>query len=156
MVPVICKNKSIEWELNTYRYILPEDIEIEQPKNKVKNFDLSYSNYIYEHSNYQKFTSINYLKDRIEKGVAVGLFEDGKLIGWGLTHDDGALGFLHMISEYRGNGYAKDIVKKLIKERRKINQPVFANTELQNKKAKCLLTNLGFELDREISWIKVV
>lgn len=122
MVSVVTNNKDIDWKLKTYRYILPDNIDIETQTKLVKYLDKTYSNYIYEHSNYQEFTSIDYIKDRINKGISLGLFVRGKLVAWGLTHDDGALGFLHVITEYRGNGYGKEIVKYLIKDKRQIEK----------------------------------
>lgn len=156
MVSVVTKDRNIDWKIDTYRYILPEAIEIKPQTRKVKELNKTYADYIYNHSHYQKFTSIDYIRDRIDKDVAVGLFEDNKLVAWGLTHDDGALGFLHVIPEYRGNGYGKEIVRNLIKKKREIGKPVFANVEPQNNKPKKLLDSLGFEFDEEISWVKVV
>lgn len=156
MVPIVTKGKEADWKLTTYRYIFPYDIQVKPQSQKVKELDISYANYIYNHSNYQKFTSTEYIKDRINKDAAVGLFDKGKLTAWGLTHDDGALGFLHVLSEYRGNGYGKEIVKTLINKKRELEKPVFANVEPQNIQAKRLLTDLGFVVDEEIRWVKII
>jgi len=156
MVPIIISDRKVDWELNTYRYILPKHIEIDSLDYSIRELDTSYAKYIYDNSNYQDFTSVDYIKERIRKGVSAGIFEDGELAGWGLTHDDGALGFLHVVSKFRGKGYGENIVKSLIEKKRELERPVFANVELQNIKAKKLLTGLGFSFDREISWVKLI
>ena len=156
MIPIVTKDKQTDWELNAYRYILPKHEKINSLSYSIKALNKSHAEYIYNNLNYQAFTSVDYIKERIENGISAGIFENGELISWGLTHDDGALGFLHVISEFRGKGYGKNIVKALIKKKRELNQPVFANVEAQNIKSKNLLTTLGFSLDREISWIKVI
>lgn len=155
MIPIVTKDKQIDWELNTYQYILPKHEKINSLSYSIKELDVSYAEYIYNNLNYQALTSVDYIKERIKNGISAGIFENSKLAAWGLTHDDGALGFLHVISEFRGKGYGKNIVKALIKKKRELEQPVFANIEPQNIKSKKLFTTLGFSLDKEISWVKV-
>ncbi|GAB6098140.1 hypothetical protein JCM16358_00190 [Halanaerocella petrolearia] len=156
MIPIVTRDKQIDWELNTYRYILPKHEKINSLSYSIKELNTTHAEYIYNNLNYQALTSVDYIKERIENGISAGIFENGELAAWGLTHDDGALGFLNVIPEFRGKGYGKNIVKSLIKKKRKLDQPVFANIEPQNIKSKNLFTTLGFSLDREISWVKVI
>lgn len=155
MIPIITKDKKIDWKLSTYRFILPKNVKIDSLDYSVRKLSISDADYIYDNSSYKEFTSVDYINERIKKGVSVGISKNNELVGWGLTHDDGALGFLHVIPEFRGKGYGKNIVKALIKKKRKLGGSVFLNVEAQNIKAKSLYTNLGFLLDREISWVKV-
>jgi len=37
----------------------------------------------------------------LEKDISAGIILDEKLVALGFTHDDGALGFLHFLPEYR-------------------------------------------------------
>jgi len=71
------------------------------------------------------------------------------------THDDGAIGFIHVRDDFRKKGFAKLIMRKFIKEKRKDNKKVFLNVELDNLKAKKLFFSLDFEFDRITSWIKL-
>lgn len=155
MIPIITKDKEIDWKLSTYRFILPKNVKIDSLDYPVRKLSISDANYIYDNSTYKEFTSVDYINERIKKGVSVGISKNNELVGWGLTHDDGALGFLHVIPKFRGKGYGKNIVKALIKKKRELGKSVFLNVEAQNIKAKSLYTNLGFLLDREISWVKV-
>lgn len=155
MKPIISKDSEVEWELTTSRYVLPENHEIEPSTRKTCALDTSFVDYIFSHSDYQAFTSKEYIKDRMERGVSAGIIEGNALVAWGLTHDDGALGFLHVLPEFRGKGFGKAITSSLIDKRRKEDKPVFLNIEPNNLNSKNLVTKMGFAFDRNISWVKL-
>ena len=46
---------------------------------------------------YKDMLSVGYLNERIEKSVSAGIYNDGKLVAWALTHDDGSLGSMHVL-----------------------------------------------------------
>lgn len=156
MIPIITKEQEIDWKLTTYRYFLPTGEDIQSASESAVELGSSFAEYIYNNSDYKDYTSPEYIKNRIKEDVAVGIFVDNKLVGWGLTHDDGALGFLHVLPEYRRRGYGVEIVKKLIEEKRKLDKPVFCNIEPENDKSRNLVDKLGFVVDRKISWVKLI
>ncbi|MEK6851251.1 MAG: GNAT family N-acetyltransferase [Candidatus Thermoplasmatota archaeon] len=53
----------------------------------------------------------NYVRSRIESGPTAGVYVDGDLVAWDLTHletdDVIMMGFLHVLDAHRGKGYAK-------------------------------------------------
>lgn len=55
----------------------------------------------------------DYVRARIEGGPTAGIYVDGELVAWDLTHvetDQAAiLGFLHVRRPYRGRGFAKTV-----------------------------------------------
>ena len=155
MVPLIQKHGKAEWIMTTNRYILNENSEIDSPTEKITSLDISHTNYIYENSEYQKYTSPEYIKDRLTKDISAGIWLDNKLVAWGFTHDDGAIGFLHVLSNFRKKGYAIDIIKYLIIERRKMGKAVFVNIVPDNIPAINLVGKLGFSFDRKTSWLKL-
>ena len=155
MKEIIVNEYGLDWELTTDRFIFPATTKIEQPVRQVNPLKKSAAHYIYQNSDYQQFTSIAYINQRIATGLSAGIIEEDKLVAWGLTHDDNALGFLHVLPEYRGLGYAHDISRYLIQAKRKNNQPVFVNVEPTNLKSKSLSQKIGFVFDRKISWLKI-
>ena len=155
MKPILCEGYDLEWELTTFRYILPSAYHIESSNRPINSLDFNSIEYIFHYSDYKSFTSVDYIKERIEKGISAGIMEDGKLVAWGLTHDDDSLGFLHVLPEYREKGYGMEISKALINQKRSKNQPIFLNVEPQNEKSINLVKKFGFEVDRKISWIKL-
>ncbi len=63
----------------------------------------------------------------MSKDISAGIVVDENLVAWGFTHDDGALGFLHVLKDFRKRGYGLDILLALIQERKKDNKSVFGN-----------------------------
>lgn len=155
MEPVIIKNAEVEWSLSTIRYVLPDNQEVDPPDKKTITLDKAAVNYIYNHSDYRKFTSKEYIKERIERGISAGLMEGGQLVAWALSHDDNSLGFLHVLPEFRRKGYGKEISKAMILQKRKENKPVFVNIEPANINSINLVNSMGFVPDRKISWLKL-
>jgi len=171
MIPVVSQNREIEWELKTERLILPEKTEVNSSLQKntevseknieaeatvivreLKNKD---ADFIFKHSHYQDFTSKAYIRERIEVDCSAGVIVKGELAAWGLTHDDGAVGFIHVRETFRKRGFARMIMESLIRDKRENNKDVFLNVEPDNFKAKKLFYSLDFEFDRVISWIKL-
>jgi len=170
MLPVISQKREIEWELKTERLILAENAavkaELEHNKRienersiesefKIRDLEAKDADFIFAHSHYQDFTSKAYIRERIAADCSAGIIINGELAAWGLTHDDGALGFIHVREAFRKRGFARLIMQKLISDKRKDRKDIFLNVEPDNFKAKKLFSSLGFEFDRMISWIKL-
>jgi 8-oxo-dGTP diphosphatase len=101
MIPIITEKRKAEWILSTMRYYLPEDVEI--PENKIKVIPLTtdHIGFIISKSNYKQFLTPAYVEHRITKSISAAIMKKDKLVAWGLTHDDGALGSLHVLDEYK-------------------------------------------------------
>jgi ribosomal protein S18 acetylase RimI-like enzyme len=155
MLPVLTHTRKIEWKLSTHRYYLPDSKTVEHPDYISKPLDASMASYIFERSAYKDFTSEDYIKERIEKDVSAGVWIDGELVGWGLTHDDTSLGFLNVIPAYRGQGLGESILRYLVILKRQKNKPVFVNIEPHNHQSINLVKKLGLTFDREVSWVKL-
>ncbi len=156
MLPVLTHNRKIEWKLSTHRYYLPEDRALEPPDFLFKPLEPNMAAYVYSHSTYRDFTSEGYIRERLAKDVSAGVWVNGELVGWGLTHDDASLGFLHVIPQYRGKGLGESILRCLVVEKQLRKKPVFVNIEPHNHQSINLVKKLGFLFDREVSWIKLV
>lgn len=156
IIPVIKKYGNIDWQMDTKRFILPSHIEIKKPVSKLSKIDIKYASFIHENSDYKAYTSIEYIKERLDNDISLGIFEKNNLIAWGFTHDDGALGFLHVLNDRREKGYGLDIVLGLTELKKKDNKPVFVNIVPENKKAIQLVSKIGFVFDRNVSWLKLI
>lgn len=154
MIPIINEKKKFEWTLSTIRLYLPDDIEVAE--NRYKTFPISteHIGFIISQSNYKQFLTPRYLKERITKSISACIYDNEKIVAWGLTHDDGALGSLNVLDKYRGKKYGTEIVLSLIHQCRALGKIPFAQIEETNEKAIKLVTKLGFVKDRRVSWIK--
>jgi len=155
MIPIITEKRNAEWILTTMRYYLPDDIEIPENKSGVIQLTTDHIGFIISQSNYKQFLTPTYVEERISKSISAAIFKKDKLVAWGLTHDDGALGALHVLDEYRKKGYGKEILISLIHQNRKIGKISFAKIEEKNVKATNLIEQLGFIKDRKVSWVKL-
>ncbi len=155
MIPLIRKHGEIDWKMSTERYILNDKLLKNAPRSEVIPIDESYAAYIYQHSDYKDFTSTEYIEDRLARDISAGIIVDNKLIAWGFTHDDGALGFLHVLPEHRKKGYGMDIVQSLIRMRQDENKSVFCNIVPENTASIYLVNKLNFVFDRLVYWVKM-
>lgn len=155
MLPILTHIKKIEWKLSTHRYYLTPERIVDPPEMISRRLDPSMSSYIFENSAYKDFTSEYYIQERLKLDVSAGIWIDGKLVGWGLTHDDTSLGFLNVLPEYRGKGLGESILRALIIEKRSQKDNIFVNIEPHNHQSINLIKKLGFSFDREVSWLKL-
>ena len=155
MIPIITEKRKAEWILSTVRYYLPEEVEV--PENKIELIPLTtdHIGFIISQSNYKQFLTPAYVEERISKSISAAIFKKDKLVAWGLTHDDGALGSLHVLDAYRKKGYGKEILISLIHQNRKLDKMSFAQIEERNINAARLVESLGFKKDRRVSWVKL-
>ena len=155
MIPIITEKRKAEWILTTMRYYLPDNVEVPENKKEVIPLTTDHIGFIISQSNYKQFLTPAYVEERISKSISAAIIKKDKLVAWGLTHDDGALGSLHVLDEYRKKGYGKEILISLIQQNKKLGKISFAQIEEKNLKTRNLVEQLGFVKDRRVSWIKL-
>ena len=155
MILIITEKRKTEWILSTMRYYLPQDVKVPENKIEVISLTTDHIGFIISQSNYKQFLTPAYVEERITKSISAAIMKKDKVVAWGLTHDDGALGSLHVMDEFRKKGYGKEILISLIHQNRKLGKTSFAQIEEKNVKATNLAVQLGFLKDRRVSWIKL-
>ncbi len=155
MMPILTEEKEIIWDLKTLQFYLPDDIEI--LPNKYKNVKLTKEDapVVFNNSTYQEYISEEYVKEQIQKGISAGIYEDNKLVSWAITQDDGAIGFLHTLKDYRKKGYAKSVTISIIEKLRNTGKLPFAYVEETNKESINILLKLGFKQNKSVHWFQV-
>jgi len=154
MLPYIAKGKEIRSRLTSMKLVYDDINPLPSIKCDVENLSDSDASYIYENSKYKEYISIDYIEDRITKGNGLGIYENDRLVAWALTHDDGAIGFLNVLEEYRGRGYATKVTVAMIKRLLEIGEVPYVHIEEENEKSMNLALKTGFRKDRRIHWIK--
>ena len=155
MIPLILSHGTEDWIITTNRFILDESIFTDLPKLDIVKIDKSYAKFMYNNSDYKDYISVEYIEDRLSKDISAGILVNNILVAWGFTHDDGALGFLHVLEDFRNKGYRIDIILGLIQMRKKAKKPIFGNIVPDNIASTNIVTKLGFKLDCKTSWIKL-
>lgn len=155
MLPDLAAGHEILMRLTCLKLYLPDQTAIPPPALKeIAPLNTEDAQYIYENAKYQAYTDIAYIADRIERGPALGLRREGRLIAWLLTHDDGAMGFLHVLEDHRGRGLGRELTLAMIREIRALGQLPFMQIEEENAASLGLARKLGFVTDRRVSWLQ--
>ncbi len=156
MVPSIIRGRKIGWLLSMVKFILPEDVACPQPSRfHIGPLSASDAEGIYEASIYKAFTSPEYIRDRIERGVSAGIHEAGKLVAWIMTHDDCSIGVMHVLDDHRGRGYAHELTVYLVNELRRRGRIPFVHIEERNEQALSVVRGIGFVKGGKISWFEL-
>lgn len=154
MIPILIEDRALKWDLATYRFYLPADIFVPQAEHLTAPLSAADAHTIYDNSEYREFLSIDYILDRIRRGVHCGIRVDDRLVAWGMTQDDGAIGFIHVLESHRRKGCAYSISLALIDAVRKAGRLPFECIEEENASSIKLATKLGFKRDRKIHWFE--
>lgn len=155
MLDILLKERSLEWQLSCMKLYFPYDIVLPKNRYVIDQLVVEEAQYIYDNYDYKSYTTVDYIKDRIKKSVALGIHKDNKLIAFVMTHDDGAIGFLHVLPAYRRMGYAQELTIAAITRLRKAGQIPYVHIEEANEKSMYLAKKIGFISDRRIHWVKV-
>lgn len=144
-----------EWIMSTERYILHHSTLEFRTDDAIVPLVPEEALYIFEHSVYQQYTSIEYIRQQLSSDISACIRVQGLPVAWAFSHDDGSLGFLHVLPEHRGKGYGTRIVEALIHQRLSRQQAVFCNIVPGNTAPLKIVRSLGFESDRGVSWLKL-
>lgn len=151
----VMKRFTCQWVLSCQRLYLPSKVTLPQIKLSLSSLMPSDAEHIYSNSNFKAYTSVNYIVEQILKGPSSAYRVDGKLVGWVLTHDDTAIGLLHVLDSFRRKGIAKAIVIDLINKIRALGLTPFTYVQLSNNASMGLMESLGFVSDRPIHWVRI-
>lgn len=150
-------NYVIEWTLKCKKLIYSKKsiVKGKEVSKIISNLECKDTKYIQKMSTYGDYTDIKYIEDRIDKGIAIGIRIDNNLVAWLLTHDDGALGFMHVLKPFRNRGYARLLTEEAIKRMIKRGDLPFVHIEETNTKSLNLAMKQGFEYYGDVYWINI-
>mgnify|MGYP005836878225 CR=1 FL=1 len=155
MLSDIIKDREIRSKLSSMKLIYEGTSALPPVRFAAVSLSDTDAAYIYERSKYKEYTSIAYIADRIKNGTGLGIFEKGMPVAWAITHDDGAIGFLNVLEEYRGKGYGHDVTVAMVSRLLREGEVPFVHIEEENKKSMNLAMKVGFKQDRRTHWIKL-
>lgn len=182
MLPRLTEGRHELWRLSCLKLYLPDDVnDSDSVNDRNNNYDNGRDNthndginnssdgvtgtlteltpadaaYIYANYDYVAYTTEAFIAECINKGPSFGIREDGKLVAWIMTQDDGAMGFLTVLPSYRRRGYGDLITSALIKELRASGKIPFVHIEEQNLKSMNLARKAGFIPDRHVHWFEL-
>ena len=155
MVPIIAKERKIIWDIPVLKFYLPNDKSLPLVKYTTSHLSIEDSQTIYNNYYLKEYVSKKYIIERIQKGISAGIYEDNKLVSWGITQDDGAIGFLHTLDNYRRKGYGINVVLSMIYKILEKGELPFAYIEPTNKNSVNLFLKLGFKENKKVHWFQI-
>ena len=147
------EKNEITWILSAQKLYFPAEIILPELKIIPEPLLISDSRFIYENSSYKEYISVEYVKERIMNGFSAGIYVDNKLAAWGITQDDGAIGFLNVLPQYQRKGFAKAVTIFLIQKIRQTREIPFVHIEKDNIKSLSLAKSLGFVEYGNLFWL---
>ena len=155
MVPIVTQLGDIGWTLSMLNYYLLPHVYVLPNSIETRALTVDDVPLIIEHAHYKQFLSEEYLTQRITNSHSAGIDFDGNLAAWGMTHDDGSIGVVHVMDGHRRKGYGKEVVISLVHKIRESGKIPFAQIEKSNIASLWLFEKLGFVMDRQLTWIKL-
>ena len=118
---------------------------------QIQRLDESHLNFVVRH--YHMMDDETYLRERIDAGM-YGAFVGGELAGFIGTHDEGSIGLLEILPEYRRLGLAFALEAYLINRLLEQGRVPFTQVSVDNEPSLALQRKLGLELsDATVHWL---
>lgn len=153
MLPHIIGTRKVHSGLSSIKLVYDESYPVPPVSSEIVQLIPEMAPTIFEHSKYKEFLCVEYIEERIRNGIGLGVLHEGRLAAWAITHDDGAIGFLHVLEEFRGKGYALDVTRTMIKKLLETGQVPFVHIEESNIPSMNLALKAGFKKYGRIHWI---
>lgn len=119
---------------------------------RIQPLDKSYLSFVQAH--YSLMDDPEYIGLRLGSGDFLGAFVGGSLAGFIGTHDEGSMGMLEVLPEYRRRGIAAQLETELANRLLARGRVPFAQIEARNAASLALHRKLGFDLSEEkVYWL---
>lgn len=125
-----------------YGYLKEYVTIIDNPKINIKEIGMEHYNFIKD--NYSGSIDEEYLIKRIKANVFIGAFDNDKIVGCAGIHDEGSIGFVEVIEEYRRKKIASMLETYMINKLLKNNEIVYLQVEIDNIPSMKFHERLGF------------
>ena len=118
----------------------------------IRRLDLSYAPFVAEH--YNGPDCLEYMQWQINDGAMLGAFVDGELAGFIGRHDQGALGVLEVLPEYRRRGIATALESTAINRELQEGHVPYCHLYTDNLASRALQQSLGLSFaDKNVWWL---
>ena len=113
----------------------------------MKDFDTLMANYDFD-------LGREYLIGRINAGEVFGGYINGDLIGFAGIHEEGSVGLLKVLEQFRSKGYAIALASYAANHQLSQGITPFIQISTENKPSQALAKKLGFTISKEhIYWL---
>lgn len=142
--------RRINWTGPCYLYVLKPEKLVIDTRHKIgtlRDRDAALVTKYWPHGK-----SRDYVRWRMQAGPTCAIRHKDKLVAWALTHADGAMGMLHVLDEYRGQGLARAITTALARRCLRHGIRPFLYIVTKNKASISLTESMGFDRYGTYCW----
>lgn len=147
---VIERKFSLSQEIIAYQYGYLKDTVtlIDAAQIRIKEIGMEYYDFIKE--NYSTPINEKYLVKRVKSNVFIGAFDQDKIVGFAGIHDEGSIGFVEVIEEYRHKKIASMLETYMINKLLKKKELIYLQVEIDNMPSMKLHEKLGYVCSSDI------
>ncbi|MBD7912957.1 MULTISPECIES: GNAT family N-acetyltransferase [Clostridium] len=139
-----------------YYSVWTKKLLIEIPRGEIEVRKLTKENLDIVVSSYSSIDLVGkeYIEERIESENMLGAFINEKLCGFIGNHEEGSIGLLEVLEEYRGMGIATILQAEATNKALKEGRIPYGEVREENEKSLGLQKKLGFEIcNDKIYWL---
>ncbi len=146
-----------DWENDCDFYYIPvENYPMLSLNNKVKSIDIKDAEFIDYNYNHRNSHTLDEIQFAIENRPSSAMYIDDKIVSWVLVHEDGSLGIMYTLEEYRGKGYALDVAADLSQKIINTGKIPFLQIISTNTMSPGLAKKIGFVKKFEADWFGII
>ena len=102
------------------------------------------------YSHYYYNADLDHITRRIACGEMYGAYSAGKLCGFIGTHEEGSIGLLYILPEFRRRGYARMLESFMVNRALEMGSVPFAQIVVGNEESLRLSRSLGFDISSTV------
>lgn len=129
---VLATRKAV-WRREAISFVLPAGVTLPSGPHLPSPLSADDAATIDEHWEHRDEVSLAYVKACLARDPSMGVRLDGRLVGWELVHDDGALGAAFVLPEVRRRGIMKSLQAAMVEALRERALPVFKHVSVDNQ-----------------------
>lgn len=149
---MLMRGHATDWHNACRQMSLPDEVALPPPDLQVVSLSPDQADYIHAHYEMNHILPAAYLADRIRNGPSVGIMRDGRLAGWAMTHDEGTMGVLEVLPEYRRIGLAEKLSFALCRKVREAGSIPTVHILCGNRASLSLAAKTGFVRTADVTW----
>lgn len=133
-------------------YFSKSPLPTPQGPGLVRRLDRTHLHEIHRH--YSNPVGLDYLRERVDAGVFHGVFMDGRLAGFAGVHDEGSLGMLEVLPEFRRRGVATQLQAFMTNWHLSLQYVPYAQIKVGNRASIALQQKSGYTVsESEVTWL---
>lgn len=151
--PFLTGAKRARFHSECVQLYMPASVPAAEDEEGITALSEDMAPYIHGHYDHKDVVTEEYIRERIRKGPALGVMDHGVLAGWVMTHEEGTMGVLTVLPQYRRRGYASKLTSALIRRLRTLGKPCIAHIIKGNVPSLTMSKKLGMVYSCDVDWI---